>query len=563
MTPPNVIAIIPARGGSKGIPRKNVRFLAGRPLIHYAIEAALKAPLISEVIVSTDSDEIRYVSELAGARVMMRPEALAEDHVTLDPVIHHAIEQVEQEYGERFDVVVTVQPTSPLLSEATLSEALTRFLSDPEVDTMISVMDDRHLCWTTEGERFVPAYQARVNRQQLPANFRETGAFFITDRASVTPQSRMGSRVSVFEVPSREAVDIDSPTDWWVAEKLLQRRRVLMRVDGHNEIGLGHISRTLLLAHRLIDHELLFVSDERCELGVQILRESHFPLQTFSEPEAYERILDSYRPHLVINDILDTSPEQVELSVKRGAFTVNFEDLGEGAERAQLVINALYEEPLPRPNTRWSKDYFCLRDEFLLLKPRPVEPELKELLITFGGTDPNDFTRRVLRLLESYERPLKLTVILGRGYLHREALVQELKERAESKHELTLLHDVKNISQHMHRADLVFTSAGRTVYEVSSLGTPLIVLAQNERELLHTFARYESGVVNLGLGARCSDEQIMKTLRRLADDPSLRAELQSRLISHDLKGGVERTVELILSQYQAWESARGEGALKP
>jgi len=557
MTSPNVIAIIPARGGSKGIPRKNVRFLAGRPLIQYAIQTALRSPKIGEVVVSTDSDEIRYVSELAGARVVMRPDALAEDQVTLDPVIHHAVEALEAERGAPFELVVTVQPTSPLLTEETLTRALAHFEeARDELDTLISVMDDRHLCWTTREGRFVPAYQARVNRQQLPANFRETGAFFITKREAVSPSSRMGERVSVFEVPSHEAIDIDNPTDWWVAEKLLKRRRILIRVDGHNVIGLGHISRTLLLAHRLIDHQLLFVTDERWALGAQLLEESHFPLAQISDQASYERVLDEYRPHIVINDILDTSPAQVELSARRGAFTVNFEDLGEGAELADLVINALYEEPLPNPNTRWSKDYFCLRDEFMLLTPRPVEPEVKRVLITFGGTDPNNFTQRVLALLDRVERPLEVTVILGRGYARREALQEELSARADSQHTLTLLHDVQTISQHMHSADLVFTSAGRTVYEVASLGTPLIVLAQNERELLHSFARLENGVVNLGLGSKVSDQELMKTFHRLCERTELRAELQEKLLRHDLRGGVSRTIQLILDAYEAWESTQ-------
>lgn len=555
MTSPNVIAIIPARGGSKGIPRKNVRFLAGRPLIQYAIQAALRSPRIGEVVVSTDSDEIRYVSELAGARVVMRPDALAEDHVTLDPVIHHAVETLEAERGAPFEVVVTVQATSPLLTEETLTRALAHFeASRDELDTLISVMDDRHLCWTTRAGRFVPAYEARVNRQQLPANFRETGAFFITKREAVSPSSRMGERVSVFEVPSHEAIDIDNPTDWWVAEKLLKRRRILIRVDGHSVIGLGHISRTLLLAHRLIDHQLLFVTEERWALGAQLLEESHFPLARVSDQADYERLLDDYKPHLVINDILDTSPEQVALSVSRGAFTVNFEDLGEGAARADLVINALYEEPLPNANTRWAKEYFCLRDEFMLLSPRPVEGEVTRVLVTFGGTDPNDFTRRVIALLDDYERQLEVTVILGRGYARCDLLEQALKERGTGGHQLTLLHDVQTISQHMHRADLVFTSAGRTVYEIASLGTPMIVLAQNKRELLHSFARLENGVVNLGLGTEVSDLELMRTFKSLCERPSLRAELQGRLLSHDLKGGVTRTIQAILEEYELWES---------
>ena len=542
-----ILAVVPARGGSKGIPRKNVRFLAGRPMIHYVLETALASQFIDKVVVSTDSEEITYVSEVVGAEVIQRPEALAEDHVTLDPVIHHAVDTLEQRDQLTYDVVVTLQPTSPLLTVKTLDQALEYFIETNDVDSMISVIDDRHLCWTKDGEKFVPAYHARVNRQQLPANFKETGAFFMTRRSFVTPSSRLGHEVSVFEVPSAEAIDIDHATDWWVAEKLLKRRRILIRVDGHNEIGLGHISRTLLLAHRLIDHELLFVSQAEYELGNQILKDSHFPIQLISENHSFEAILDDFRPHIVINDILDTTQSFVAPLKERGCFVVNFEDLGEGGELADVVINALYEEPLPRKNTFWSQEYFCLRDEFCLLQPKEVTPQVKEILITFGGTDPNDFTQRVLELLLTHTEDIDITVIMGRGYKHEAKLTEYI---AEQNREITLLKDVKTMSYYMNKADLAFTSAGRTVYEIASLGTPFIVLAQNNRELLHTFARYEHGVVHLGLGASCPDEKILKTLQRLLGNHELRQELQTKLLSHDLKGGVDRVITTIFKEYE-------------
>ena len=171
---------------------------------------------------STDSDEIAYVVGLKDAQIVKRPAYLAEDHVTLDPVIHHAVDSVEKAEQCTFDIILTL-PTSPLLSRTTLHAALSRFIEQADVDSLISVIDDRHLCWTKQGESFVPAYQARVNRQQLPANYKETGAFFMTRRQWLSPNSRLGKKVSVFEVPSSEAIDIDHASDWWVAEK--DRRR--------------------------------------------------------------------------------------------------------------------------------------------------------------------------------------------------------------------------------------------------------------------------------------------------------------------------------------------------
>ncbi|MGH8630308.1 MAG: cytidylyltransferase domain-containing protein, partial [Burkholderiales bacterium] len=111
----NVLAVIPARGGSKGIPRKNLRPLAGKPLIWYAIQACLAVRPRMRVVVSTDDEEIALFAERFGAEVLQRSPALAGDEVTLDPVIVHVVQQSEERWRERYEVIVTVQPTSPLL----------------------------------------------------------------------------------------------------------------------------------------------------------------------------------------------------------------------------------------------------------------------------------------------------------------------------------------------------------------------------------------------------------------------------------------------------------------
>ena len=114
------LVIIPARGGSKGIPRKNVRIMVDKPLIGYSIENALNSHHDLDVVVSTDDDEIARISYSYGARVIIRPEALATDSVTLDPVIFHAMNEMEKEQNVQYDIIITMQPTSPLLKEETL-----------------------------------------------------------------------------------------------------------------------------------------------------------------------------------------------------------------------------------------------------------------------------------------------------------------------------------------------------------------------------------------------------------------------------------------------------------
>jgi spore coat polysaccharide biosynthesis predicted glycosyltransferase SpsG len=102
----------------------------------------------------------------------------------------------------------------------------------------------------------------------------------------------------------------------------------------------------------------------------------------------------------------------------------------------------------------------------------------------------------------------------------------------------------------MHQADIVFTSAGRTVYEIASIGTPMIVLAQNHRELQHTFARSDNGIINLGLGTDVADAEIESTLTRLMKDVSLRQKCHRLMLKNDLRGGVETVLKTIFSKFE-------------
>lgn len=141
-----ILAVIPARGGSKGIPRKNIRLLNGKPLISYAIQNALNSKFITHVFVSTDSEEIAEISRQYGARVIMRGEELSSDMVTLDPVIFDGMLKAESTEKTAFDYVITMQPTSPLLSVETLDKGIA-YCIEGGYDTVISSVNKPHLSW--------------------------------------------------------------------------------------------------------------------------------------------------------------------------------------------------------------------------------------------------------------------------------------------------------------------------------------------------------------------------------------------------------------------------------
>ena len=213
------VVVIPARGGSKGIPRKNLRPVAGFPMIYYSINAALNARSISRVIVTTEDEEIALFSERFGAEVIMRPPDLADDVIPLDPVILHAVTEAEEENNEEYHIVVTVQPTSPLIQSFDIDTVVEKIKND-DLDTAQTVVDDRHLCWTVQDGKASPLYNKRVNRQLLPVNYRETGAVIGCTRGQIDTGSRIGKKVGLVEVPQNRSFDIDSFSDMFIREAM-------------------------------------------------------------------------------------------------------------------------------------------------------------------------------------------------------------------------------------------------------------------------------------------------------------------------------------------------------
>ena len=554
-----IIAIIPARGGSKGIPRKNIGLLAGKPLIAYTTEAALKSSYIDRVIVSTENEEIAEISKRYGAEVTYRADELGEDDVPLDPVIFHAVNSIEKKENIKYDFVLTIQPTSPLLTTETINKTIEIMLNE-DYDTLISVKDATHLYWTKKDGCFIPLYKERKNRQYLDPIYKETGAILISKRKTITENSRIGTKVFLFEIPKEESIDIDAYQDWWIAENLVKKQTIVFRVDGNAEIGLGHVYRTITLANRLVfNHNIIFLMNATKRLGIEKVKEYGYRIATFEDDEGQFKKLGDIHPDVVINDVLDTTKEYILKLINEGYYVVNFEDLGEGSEFANIVINALYENSYPSENHYYGYKYVCLRDEFYIFSKKEIQQKVKRILITFGGTDPNNLTLRTLKAIETLNsRDVFVKVVLGLGYAPRKELDYYIANLKRDGFKIDIEENIKLMAKEMYNSDIVITSNGRTIYEVASIGTPCISISQNEREARHLFVHNSKGTMYLGMAYEVSEEGITSAIRGLIENYESRKEMNEKLSRFDLKKGTDRISRLIFDGYYEWRENESE-----
>lgn len=234
-----MLAVIPARGGSKGVPHKNIRDLDGKPLIAYTIEAAIKSKVFDKIVVSTDSSEIAEIAQRYGAEVpFIRPKDLSGDFSSSDDVVLHAIDYFKRK-GKEFEYVCKLQPTSPLRNETHIMEAY-QLLKDSNSNFVVSVCECEHSpLWTgTLDEkkslnRFINEYVKGACRQKLPKYYRLNGAIYMgKTEAFEDNKSFFGKNGTAFIMNQEESIDIDNYFDFEIAKLLIERNSCDENING-------------------------------------------------------------------------------------------------------------------------------------------------------------------------------------------------------------------------------------------------------------------------------------------------------------------------------------------
>lgn len=233
----NIVAIILARGGSKGIPRKNIRLLSGKPLIAYTIEAAKRCSLIDRVIVSTDDDEIVKIAKEYGAETpFRRPTELATDTALAEPCLKQAIDWLENNENYKTDIVVYLQITDIFRRKGIIEEAVRKLIENENLDSVFAADTTHKNFWREKNKEFtrlasdIPYGLPRQKKEPL---YREDTGITCATRANFIKQGRrIGDKIGVvINDVDFSFIDINNETDFWLAEKCIERLKKDNKID--------------------------------------------------------------------------------------------------------------------------------------------------------------------------------------------------------------------------------------------------------------------------------------------------------------------------------------------
>ncbi len=530
-----ILSIIPVCEGSQILPNKNLRVINGKPMIYYAINNAKKSKYITDVIVTTNSDEIITIAKQMGAIIKKRADYLSSTDVSLEEVIYDVKSTID--FSE-YDYVVTMQPISPILKWTTLDRAI-EYCIENSYDTVISVANRAQYYWnigccgTPE-----PMTVQRMNKHQLPPFYVETGAFLITRPECIRKDSRIGDRCGLYEISGDEALDVFTFGDLKQAENILSRKSVAFYVNGNGIRGLGHIYRVLQLADEFFAKPDIYFDINQTKREF-FGNTTHIVMPVNGEEGLISAIAEK-QYDVLINDILSTSEKYMQ-TLKTNfpkMKIVNFEDEGEGAEYADIVFNALYDETYAE-NVKAGANYYIAPKLFLLCEPIEIKEKVRNVLVTFGGADPMNYTDMVLEVAQQEKyKGIHFTFVIGRAKKNFESLLKIRRENFE------ILYNIDNMPEVMSRCDMAFSARGRTGYELAMLGIPTISIAQNDREERHNFMSEKNGYLYIGYSPDL--KMIEETFDNLVFTSKAEREmLQMKMLSNNLRSGRKHIMNII------------------
>ena len=324
----------------------------------------------------------------------------------------------------------------------------------------------------------------------------------------------------------------------------MKKRKILVRVDGSNLIGLGHVYNMLTVLERFKKDDIMIVMRTSKNLGIEKFKKEKFNVKCFTKKDELKNIIEKFSPDLIFNDILNTTVSYMKFLKKFNALLINFEDLGKGREYANLVFNPIYYSSSSKKEF-FGHRYACVRSEFRKGKKKRIYKNVKKIVITFGGTDPTNKTKNMIKIIKDFKlNDIQFNFILGLGYSNKKEIKNIAKKMNAEGYKINIIEKIDNISKHIKDCDFAITSNGRTVFELAAMEIPMISIAVNQREKQHSFVRYSKSGYHIDSPSNIESKKILFNFNKMKDVKN-RKRFVGNMKKTDLLHGIDRVTEKI------------------
>jgi cytidine 5'monophosphate N-acetylneuraminic acid synthetase len=517
----NLLLVIPAIKKNAVIPDQLVRKLNGVTLFQRAINTALD--ITNKILVVTDSEEISLICDRNGINFYKDKDLRLNSENILE-----IIYSIVKSYKE--DNIFLYRANTPLVDSEILKDAYATFKRD-SLKILMSVKSNNKNIFFMENDTLKPI--------ERDVSYGELKAFYIFSKKNLALKD-----FKPYILDSEKCIEIESYQDWWVCEKILRRKRIVFNVIGDSRIGMGHIYRSLTIAKEINDHEIIFVCDEKYNFAVNNIASKYH--KVFSSSNVLKTILD-LKPDLVINDCLNNDEMYIHSLKNANVKIVSFEDISESSRYVDLVFNELFEIPQKDgKNYFWGHKYTLLRDEFDDAKRNDNFKNVNSILLSFGGSDPNNLTlkalKSILKICMQYE--LKINIVCGSAYAYEEEL-KDFIANCKYKNIFLFINSVA-MSKIMEECQIAISSNGRTAYELADMHIPTIVISHHEREATHTFTSLQNGFINLGIFDKKTAIKLEEKFKKLVEDIDYRELLFNNIKKYDFRSNKNKVISKIL-----------------
>ena len=549
----NLILIIARKGSKDNVSRQNLRLVNEKPLIYYIMNTAKKYHS-ADVFVSTESEELQEIALLNNVKIIKRPKSLIRDSTTLEEISYHALTELKK-MNKYYKKCLVLNPKFPLIEVNTINRFFSQidkrkkiffgFTSNSEYNFQKINSKDHRLLSLKNNNYDI------VKQEKIVAFDCE---FLIKNKTF--PSIKYG-----IKIPQSEFLELNNYHAFGIFEKIIKRKRILIRVHGSKKIGLGHVYNMLTVLNHLRNEDLLIVMYKKSSLGSTKFKENLYKIKYFTTQSQLLKIISKFKPNIIFNDILDTSPDYMKKLKKFNSLLVNFEDLGEGRKYADLIFNPIFNTASKNfkiltsshkklKNEFFGSKYACVRDEFRVWKRKSLRKHVKNILISFGGADPSNHTMRILNIFRDLGyRNVNLTVILGMGYSGKKKLQPLIKKMEQDRFHITIIERSDFLAKHIRDADFAIASNGRTVFEIGALNVPLIAVSVKFIEQNHSFVEDTNVGFHVNFYKKIDEDLIKKRINQMMSFRT-RQNFIRNLEKIDLLKGVDRVINKIMHEYE-------------